>query len=136
MAATERQPGSVMTRREFLAAACVGAVALAIWRRSAGTGTPATAGTLRPKRADNLLEDPHGAGLHLRPTPVDDQGPTFRLNGPGAFVWRRIDGKRSVDALAAQLGAAYGLPSVAAQADTLALLASMMRIGLVFDPAG
>ena len=136
MAATEGQPDSALTRREFLVAAGGAALAFTVWRRLAGAGTPATTGGLRPKRADNLLEEPRGAGLHLRPTPVDDRGPTFRLNGPGAFVWQRIDGKRSVDTLAAQLGAAYGLPPVAAQADTLAFLASMMRIGLVFDPAG
>ena len=136
VAAALRQPGSALTRRAFLLAACGGALALAIGHRLAGAGTPTTVGGFRPKRADNLLEAPRGAGLELRPTPVDDQGPTFRLNGPGSFVWRRVDGKRSADELAAQLGAAYGLPPIAARADTLTFLESMMQIGLVFDPAG
>lgn len=136
MAAALRQPGSALTRRAFLLAVCGGTLALAIGHRLAGGGTPRTVGGFRPRRADNLLEEPSGAELELRPTPVDDQGPTFRLNGPGAFVWRRIDGNRSVDVLAAQLGTAYGLPPVAARADTLSFLGSMMQIGLVFDPAG
>jgi len=136
VAAELRQPGSALTRRAFLLAACGGALALAIGHRLAGAEAPTTVGGFRPRRADNLLERPRGAGLDLRPTPVDDQGPTFRLNGPGAFVWRRIDGNRSVDVLATQLGAAYSLPPVAARADTLTFLGSMMQIGLVFDPAG
>lgn len=136
MASALRQPGPALTRRAFLLAICGGALALAIGHRLAGGGTPTTVGGFRPKRADNLLEEPRGAGLDLRPIPVDDQGPTFRLNGSGAFIWRRIDGDRSVDDLAAQLGAAYDLPQVAARAHTLTFLGSMMRIGLVFDRAG
>lgn len=89
----------------------------------------------RPKRADNLVENDQGDGLDLRPTPLDDHGPTFHLNGPGAFIWRHIDGRRSVHAVSAQLGQAYGLPAPAAQADTMAFLASLVRVGLVFYPA-
>jgi hypothetical protein len=136
VAAALRQPGSATTRRAFLLAACGGALALAIGHRLAGAGALTTGDGFRPQRADNLDEEPRGAGLALRPTPIVDQGPTFRLNGPGAFVWRRIDGNRSMDVLAAQLGAAYGLPPIAARADTLTFLESMMQIGLVFDPAG
>jgi hypothetical protein len=136
VAAALRQPDSALTRRAFLFAACGGLLALAVGRRLVDAGERGTLGGFIPKRADNLIEEPRGAGLALRPTPIDDQGPTFRLNGPGAFVWRRIDGKRSVNVLAAQLGAAYGLTPAAARTDTLTFLGSMMQIGLVFDPAG
>jgi len=134
VAAVVRQPGSALTRRAFLLAACGGVLALALGHRLAGASTHTPGGGFRPERADNLIEEPRGAGLALRPTPIDDQGPTFCLNGPGAFVWRRIDGKRSVDVLAAQLCVAYGLTPSAARTDTLTFLGSMMQIGLVFDP--
>lgn len=130
------RPGSTLNRRAFLLAALGGALALATGRRLADAGAPATVGVLRPKRADNLVEEPLDAGVDLRPTPLDKQGPTFHLNGPGAFVWRRIDGERSVGLLARELGAAYDLPPDVARADTLAFLRSMTRIGLVFDPMG
>jgi hypothetical protein len=135
MAVPLRPPGSTLTRRAFLRAAGAGVLALVIGHRLAGDGAQTTQGGLRPKRADNLLEASRSAGLELRPTPVDENGPVFALNEPGAFLWRRIDGERTVDALAAQLGAAYRLPTSAALADTLAFLGPLMQIGLVFDPA-
>lgn len=136
MAAVVRQPGSALTRRAFLLAACGGILALALGHRLAGESKYSPGDGLRPKRADNLAEEPRADGLALRPVPIDDQGPTFRLNEPGVFIWRRIDAKRSVEVLAAQLGVAYGLTPAAARADTLTFLGSMMQIGLVFDPAG
>jgi hypothetical protein len=134
VAAAVRQPYSTLTRRAFLLAVCGGALALAIGRRVGGPLT--TVGRFRPKRADNLLEERRGDALDLRPIPLDDHGPTFRLNGPGACVWRHIDGDASVDDLATQLAAAYDLPPVATRADTMTFLGSMMQVGLVFDPAG
>ena len=110
-------------------------MALVTGRRLTGEVRGGNAAESRPKRADNLLEEDQGDGLDLRPTPLDDHGPTFHLNEPGAFIWRRIDGRRSVHAVSAQLGDAYGLPAPAAQADTLAFLASLVRMGLVFYPA-
>ncbi len=55
----------------------------------------------RPRRAENLLETAHGAGVELRPTPIDPHGPVFRLNRSAALVWRGVDGRRSVNDLAA-----------------------------------
>jgi len=134
VAAIQRQPGSPLTRRAFLLGACATALALVVGRRLAAVGGSPAAHEFRPKRADNLVEEARGDGLDLRPFPIDEQGPTFRLNGPGAFLWQRIDGTRSVDVLAVQFAAAYAVAPRVARADTLAFVRSMRRIGLVFDP--
>jgi len=131
-----RQPGSPLTRRAFLLGACGTALALAVGHRLASVGGSATAEEFRPQRADNLLEETRRDGLALRPTPIDPLGPTFRLNEPGAFLWRRIDGTRSVETLAAQLGVVFGLARPDARRQTLDFVGSLMYIGLAFDPFG
>lgn len=112
------------------------ALALAVGRRLGAWGDPEPEDAFRPKRAENLVEELRDDGLALRPTPVDSDGPTFRLNESGAFLWRRIDGARTTDVLAAQLGAAYGLAGPAARRQTLDFVGSLMQIGLAFDPLG
>jgi hypothetical protein len=109
-----------------------GALALALGRRwslrdGRGASSPAT-----PRRADNLLETAHGRDVELRPTPVDPHGPVFRLNRSAALIWRSVDGRRTVDELAAVLGAAFGLSAAAARADTRECLQTLSGAGLVF----
>jgi hypothetical protein len=74
--------------------------------------------------------------VELRPTPVDPHGPVFRLNRSGALVWRGIDGRRTVNDLAALLAAAYGIPSAAGRADTMDCLKALSGAGLVFGVYG
>ena len=109
------------------------AVALAlgrVWRLRDGRAAPA--GPARPRRADNLIEKARGPGVELRPTPVDPHGPVFRLNRSAAHVWRSVDGRRTVNDLAALYAAAYSIPAAAARADTLDCLRALSGAGLVF----
>ena len=105
-------------------------VAGRVWRlRGERAAVP---GASRVRRADNLRETVHAAGVELRPTPVDPHGPVFRLNRSAALVWRHVDGRRTVDDLAAVLASAYGLSSAAARTDTAACLRTLSMQGLVF----
>jgi hypothetical protein len=102
VAARVDRPSWATTRKTFLVAAAGGALALALGRLwSPRGGHAAPAGPARPRRAENLLETIHGPGVELRPTPVDAHGPVFRLNRSAALVWRGVDGRRSVNDLAA-----------------------------------
>lgn len=133
MAARLDQPSWTITRKTFLVALAGGAVALALGRTwSPRDGHVASTGSPRPRRAENLLETAHGAGVELRPTPVDPHGPVFRLNRSAALVWRGVDGRRSVNDLAALVAAAYGIPAATARADTLDCLTALTGAGLVF----
>jgi hypothetical protein len=125
-----------LTRRAFLLATCGAALALAVGHRLSAVNGAETGDDFQPHRADNLLEEARGDGLDLRPLPLDDEGPTFRLNGAGAYLWRHIDGTRSVETLAAQLGVAYGLARPDARRQTQDFIESLMHIGLAFDPLG
>jgi len=122
------------TRKTFLVAVAGGALALALGRTWSPRG--GQAGPARPRRAENLLETAHGPGVELRPTPVDPHGPVFRLNRSAALVWRGVDGRRTVNDLAALLAAAYGIPAAAARADTLGCLQTLSGAGLVFGAYG
>ena len=121
----------------FLVAVAGGAVALSLGRPwSLRNGHAASAGPARPRRAENLLETAHGRGVELRPTPVDARGPVFRLNRSAASVWRGIDGRRTVNDLAALLAATHGIPAAAARADTVDCLRALSGAGLVFGVHG
>ena len=132
MAARIDERAETATRRTFLVAAAGIAAALVVgrvWRQRGGhTASP---GASRPRRADNLRETVHASGVELRPTPVDPHGPVFRLNRSAALVWRHVDGRRTVDDLAALLASAYGLSFAAARTDTLACLQTLSGQGLV-----
>lgn len=122
------------TRRSFLAAASFGVLALILGRTLRYLGNPPTAvGVATPRRADNIQEQTSVAGVELRPTPVDPNGPVFHLNRSAAMIWRNVDGRRTVTQLAGLLGAAYGLPAAQASADTIACLETLAAHGLVFD---
>jgi hypothetical protein len=99
-------------------------------------GRPQSTGSARPRRAENLIETVRGPNVELRPTPVDPHGPVFRLNRSAAHVWRSVDGRRTVDDLAAGLAAAYRLSAAAARADTLDCLTALSGAGLVFGVNG
>jgi hypothetical protein len=135
VAAPVDRPDWATTRKTFLLAVAGGVVALAAGRfRSLRDGRGPT--IARPRRADNILATSRGAGVELRPTPVDPRGPVFRLNRSAALVWRDIDGRRNVDDLAALLAAAYGIPSAAAYADTADCLRTLSGAGLVYGVYG
>ena len=137
MAARLDQPNWATTRKGFLVAVAGGALALALGRLwSLRDGHATVAGSARPQRAENLHETAHGPDVALRPTPVDPHGPVFRLNRSAALVWRSVDGRRSVDDLAALFAAAYGLPATAARADTMDCLQTLSGAGLVFGVYG
>jgi len=137
VAARLDRPSWTTTRKTFLVAVVGGALALALgrpWRLREDRAT--AAGSARPRRAENLLETGRGPSVELRPTPVDPHGPVFRLNRSAALVWRGVDGRRTIDDLAALLAAAYGIPSAAARADTLDCLQTLSGAGLVFGVSG
>ena len=135
MASRVDRPSWATTRKTFLLAIAGAAVALALgrpWSRRRRDDGAASAGPARPRRAENLVETARGHSVELRPTPVDPHGPVFRLNRTAAHVWRGIDGRRTVNDLAALLAAEYGIPAAAARADTLDCLQSLSGAGLVF----
>jgi Coenzyme PQQ synthesis protein D (PqqD) len=137
VAARVDRPSWATTRKTFLLAVAGGALALALGRPwSLRDGRAASAGPGRPRRAENLLETVRGPCVELRPTPVDPHGPVFRLNRSAAHVWRGVDGRRTVNDLAALLAAAYGIPAAAARADTLDSLQALSGAGLVFGVYG
>lgn len=134
MAAAADRPGRRTTRRRFLAGAACALLAAALGRRWLGRddGAAEEAGATQPRRADNLREVAEHGGIALRPVPADPNGPVFRLNRSAALVWQSIDGRRTVAEIAAIVGAAYGLPTARAQADTTACLSTLAAQGLVF----
>jgi len=130
-------PSWATTRKTFLVAVAGGAVALALGRFwSLRDGHATSAWAARPRRAENLVETARGRDVELRATPVDPHGPVFRLNRSAACVWRGVDGRRTVDDLAALLSAAYGIPAAAARADTRDCLQTLSGAGLVFGVYG
>jgi len=137
VAARKDRPSWATTRKTFLVVVAGGALALALgrpWSRRDGQAT--SAGPARPRRAENLLETARDPGVELRPTPVDPHGPVYRLNRSAAHVWRGVDGRRTVDDLAALLAATYGIPAAAARADTMDCLQTLSGAGLVFGVYG
>jgi hypothetical protein len=138
MAADVERAGWGITRKTFLlASGCALLAALlgrGLGRRSQG---PSDVGAARPRRADNLAETRAGHGIELRPTPVDPNGPVYRLNPSAAVVWRAVDGRRSARDIAGVLAAAYGLGAERASQDALACLSTFAAQGLVCGvPAG
>jgi len=137
VAARLDRPSWSTTRKTFLVAVAGSALALALGRPwSPRGGHAASAGPARPRRAENLLETVHGPGVELRPTPVDPHGPVFRLNRSAALVWRGVDGRRSVNDLAALFAAAYGIPAAAARVDAMDCLQALSGAGLVYGVSG
>jgi hypothetical protein len=129
--------GSKTTRRGFLAAAGCGVVAFMLGERLAvRRGSPAPIGAARPRRADNVAQQATAAGIQLRPTPADPNGPVFRLNRSAALIWRNVDGRRTVTQLAGLLGTAYGLSAAQASSDTIACLETLAGQGLVYGMPG
>lgn len=114
-----------------------GVLAVALGRRlfSPAEEQPSV-GAARPRRADNVEEKAGTAGVELRPTPVDPNGPVFRLNRSAALVWRNVDGRRTVVELAALLGTAYSLSAARASSDAIACLETLAAQGLVFGVPG
>src|SRR5437868_13000633 len=94
--------------------------------------TPSNVGVLNI-RARPL---PHRA---ISTYPIDDElvifdprsGEAHVLNRTGAFVWSLCDGKRDVNAIAAEVADAYRLDDALARTDTEELLVSLVGAGLI-----
>jgi pyrroloquinoline quinone biosynthesis protein D len=56
---------------------------------------------------------------------------TFELSESGAFIWKLIDGDRSVQAIAKALAAEYDIPTDVAIADTVELIEFLGTSGLI-----
>ncbi len=54
-----------------------------------------------------------------------------RLNASATLVWSRLDGRCSLQAVAAEIAAAAGLPVEAVLADVVPLVGQMVEVGLV-----
>ena len=132
MAAHADRPDRKTTRRTFLVAGACALAALAVGRRLTAPWTRVA----RPRRADGLTERVTPDGLELRPTPVRDDGPVFRLNRTAALVWRSVDGRRDVADIAALVAATYRVPQARVQRDTNTCLRLLAAQGLVVDLPG
>ena len=56
----------------------------------------------------------------------DEQDAIFTLNEAGRAVWERLDGQRSLRAVAADLAAEYEAPSEEIEADVLGLVGELV----------
>ena len=55
----------------------------------------------------------------------------YTLNEVGSFVWSRIDGRRTVAAIVAEVVAGFDVPEEAARADVEQFLADLLEVGVV-----
>jgi hypothetical protein len=83
-----------------------------------------TAPRLHPQVAARQLEDRAIVVLA-------DAGEVLVLNPNGAWLWRQMDGRRTVGELAAGLAQACGVDEVRAQQDTSAFVQSLIAAGAV-----
>ena len=83
-----------------------------------------TAPRLHPQVAARQLEDRAIVVLA-------DAGEVLVLNPNGAWLWRQMDGRRTVGELAAGLAQACGVDEVRAQQDTSAFVQSLVAAGAV-----
>lgn len=74
--------------------------------------------TLRELDGDDVLVDESGGVLHT-------------LDGPGAFIWRALDGRRSLAALAALVCAEYDVAPAVAATDLAQFMATLAHKGAV-----
>ena len=84
------------------------------------------------RRADVLLREVAGEQL-LVPIRRDvaDLQAIFALNALGVFVWERLDGERTVQAVLASIAERYDVGLDDAQADLLAFLERLSAAGLI-----
>ena len=57
----------------------------------------------------------------------DEQNAIFTLNDAGRAIWDRLDGQRSLRAVAAELAAEYEAPSGEIEADVLGLVGELVN---------
>ncbi len=62
---------------------------------------------------------------------VGDLDGAYTLNDAGGAIWRSLDGRRSVGALAAAVAEEYDVTPAEAERDVAAFLAELARAGLV-----
>lgn len=58
-------------------------------------------------------------------------GVLFSLNATGTFLWERLDGRTSLDAIAADLAAVYDIESSVTGPDVLELANELLKEGLI-----
>ena len=61
----------------------------------------------------------------------DEQDAIFTLNEAGRAIWDRLDGQRSLRAVAADLAAEYEAPSEEIEADVLGLVGELVSRGML-----
>lgn len=62
---------------------------------------------------------------------VGDLDGAYTLSDVGGAIWRRLDGRRTVGALAAAVAEEYDVTPAEAERDVAAFLAALARAGLV-----
>jgi hypothetical protein len=123
-----------ISRRMFLSFLGVGAGAFAL-RFFAHVAVPLRPGDVagpRPRTASSLDVRTTPAGMELRPLPLEDDGPVYRLNDTGAFIWQCADGRTSVLEISKRVATEYQVPASRALRDTACLLDSLRAAGLTF----
>jgi len=63
-----------------------------------------------------------------------DGGNTHSLDGLGAFIWRRLDGKRDLAAILADVVAEYDVAADVASTDLLEFANALLESGLATEP--
>lgn len=94
--------------------------------------TPETLdGSYRPRTAPVTATVPVDGDLVV----VDAAGNPHALNRTAALLWPFLDGRATVDDLAADVAATFAVDSTAVRADLLELLRHLARLGLLADVA-
>jgi hypothetical protein len=127
-----------MTRKRFLWVLGAGGAALAAEflvpaRAAARTPSPDAAGS-EPRLHPRVSAAPYGEGLALR-LPEGEGSATCFVNGPGAEVVRRLDGRTSVSAIARDLAPRDGTVSEAeVEARVACFVAGLAEHGFLCAP--
>ena len=71
-------------------------------------------------------------GIELRPLPLEDDGPIYRLNETAAYIWDRADGRHTILEISRSVAGRYGTTPTRALRDTISFLQSLSSAGLTF----
>lgn len=66
---------------------------------------------------------------------LDDQGRLHVLNPTAAVIWRRCDGRTTLGQLVAEMSVGYDADPFTITRDLLDVLAGLVRMGLIREPA-
>lgn len=125
---------SGFSRRTFVATLGlgIGAVALRVLAGNLVPRRPNASGAPVPRRAASLSATMTESGLELRPLPLEDDGPIYRLNETAAHIWDRADGRHTILEISQSVAEQFGAPPARALRDTVAFLQSLSSAGLTF----